>query len=334
MARPRIFVSSTFYDLRQVRGELERFIREMGYEPVLNERGHISYGSNEALETYCYREIEKTSILISIIGNKFGSQSKDNEQYSISNMELRTAIKQGKQVYVFVDNGVLSEYKTYLKNKNKDIIYHHVDDVRIYKFLEEIYTLPFNNQIHGFDSIPNVFSYLKEQWAGLFESYLQNQAQEKIFQLADTIKSTADTLKDLVELLRNEQNGLQTSVGVREQALDAIIIQNHPVFNSLKKYTETSYRVFFTNKSEMNVWLKARRWIIVDEDFWDSNDFMEYINETKSKRALMYISSNLFNEDGNLKMMLPGEWSDEFVKIRKLSDPPPSTNGTNDDIPF
>jgi hypothetical protein len=37
MAKPRIFVSSTFYDLRQIRSDLERFIKEIGYEPVLNE---------------------------------------------------------------------------------------------------------------------------------------------------------------------------------------------------------------------------------------------------------------------------------------------------------
>jgi hypothetical protein len=30
VARPRVFVSSTFYDLRQVRTDLERFIRDLG----------------------------------------------------------------------------------------------------------------------------------------------------------------------------------------------------------------------------------------------------------------------------------------------------------------
>ncbi len=50
MARPRVFVSSTFYDLKFARTEIERFIREMGYEPVLNERGSIPYDSKEALE--------------------------------------------------------------------------------------------------------------------------------------------------------------------------------------------------------------------------------------------------------------------------------------------
>ncbi|SFL12861.1 protein of unknown function [Paenibacillus sp. 1_12] len=39
MARPRVFVSSTFYDLKYVRADLERFIKEFGYDAVLNEKG-------------------------------------------------------------------------------------------------------------------------------------------------------------------------------------------------------------------------------------------------------------------------------------------------------
>ena len=83
MAKPRIFVSSTYFDLRVVRADLERFIREIGFEPVLFERGHIPYGKEEALEEYCYREISTCDVLVSIIGGKYGSQSKD-EKHSIT----------------------------------------------------------------------------------------------------------------------------------------------------------------------------------------------------------------------------------------------------------
>lgn len=34
MAKPRIFISSTFYDLRQVRSDLDQFIEALGYEPI------------------------------------------------------------------------------------------------------------------------------------------------------------------------------------------------------------------------------------------------------------------------------------------------------------
>ncbi len=43
MAKPRIFVSSTYYDLRHVRDNLQEFINGMGYEHVLFELGDIFF---------------------------------------------------------------------------------------------------------------------------------------------------------------------------------------------------------------------------------------------------------------------------------------------------
>ena len=47
MAKPRVFISSTFYDLRQIRIELDKFLESMGYEPVRNEEGDIPYGKED-----------------------------------------------------------------------------------------------------------------------------------------------------------------------------------------------------------------------------------------------------------------------------------------------
>ena len=52
MARPRIFISSTFYDLRQIRSELDKFITNLGYEPVRNEEGDIPYDKDEEIQKY------------------------------------------------------------------------------------------------------------------------------------------------------------------------------------------------------------------------------------------------------------------------------------------
>lgn len=235
MARPRVFVSSTFYDLKYARTELERFIRDMGYEPVLNEKGSIPYGSKETLERYCYNEIDKVHVLISIIGGRFGTQSRESEDRSISNMELETAIKQNKQVYIFIEAGVYSEYQTYRKNKsNPDIVYSHVDDARVYKFIDEVYSLPTNNQIAPSDSTPFVISYLKDQWAGLFEQFLQQQSQSQVIDMMQRMEVTTATLKDVVELLKNTPSTNQAASQGREKAFDAIILQNHPLFSSLK----------------------------------------------------------------------------------------------------
>lgn len=73
MAKLRIFISYTFYNLRQIRVELDKFIENLGYEPVRNEEGDILYGKEEALQNYCYKEISNIDILILIIGSRYGS---------------------------------------------------------------------------------------------------------------------------------------------------------------------------------------------------------------------------------------------------------------------
>lgn len=110
MAKPRVFISSTFYDLRQVRADIDIFLEKIGYESIRNEEGDIPYGRDEALEEYCYQEIKSVDILISIIGGRFGSESK-RDNSSISQIELRTALKEKKQVYIFIDKNVITEYE-------------------------------------------------------------------------------------------------------------------------------------------------------------------------------------------------------------------------------
>lgn len=44
--KPRIFVSSTYYDLKYIRNDLENFIKSFGYESVLFESGDIAFVPN------------------------------------------------------------------------------------------------------------------------------------------------------------------------------------------------------------------------------------------------------------------------------------------------
>ena len=131
MAKPRVFISSTFYDLKQVRADLGSFIRSLGYDVVRNEEGNIPYDANTNLEDACYKEINSIDILVAIIGGRFGTSSDNDKSYSISNTEIKTAIEHNKQVYIFIDRDVDSEYQTYLRNKDREIDYSFADDKRI-----------------------------------------------------------------------------------------------------------------------------------------------------------------------------------------------------------
>lgn len=309
MAKPRIFISSTYYDLKNIRADLERYILERNYEPVLNERGHIAYQTKEKLEEYCYREIVNCNILISIIGGRYGTISQHLGN-SITQKELKTALEQGKQVYIFIEKAVLNEYRTYEKNKHlvDQIVFSSVEDVKVFQFIEEIIALPLNNQYTTFESSQDIIRYLQEQWASLFHSLLQDSAKQKELELLDDLKATAKTLNHLVTFLTEEKK-------TDNKNINQILFVNHPIFNEVKIKAKLGFRIFFYNLKELDQLLKAQGFSEIEGyEHWDDPNKKEWAKED----LLLKIALSVFDENGKLKLFTPEEWQEEWVENRVL----------------
>ncbi len=326
MAKPRIFISSTFYDLRQVRSDLDRFIKELGYEPVLNELGSIPYGKDDKLEEYCYKEISNIDILVSIVGGRFGSESQHNN-LSISQMEFRTALELNKQVYIFIDKNVYAEYQTYLLNKkNKETKYRFADNIKIYEFIEFLETLPNNNNIHSFETSLDIIQYLKDQWSGLFQRFLAEQPRIKEISLLKGIEGTAKTLNQLVSFLTEERKD-------RDSAIQDILLSNHPAMEEMRQLLNVNYRVYFTSKDELTEWLSARSYKINDLDFlFEEDNYFEYIkiDSRQKKKLTLKVKKEIFNEDGKLKVYTKSEWKDDFIELTSQD----TEQKNDDDLPL
>lgn len=190
MAKPRVFVSSTYYDLKHVRSSLDLFIESLGFEPVLSEKGDIAFTPDTPLDESCYREASSADIFVLIIGGRYGTEASGKQKTpnrtffdryeSITKKEYDSALARDIPVYVLVENNVYSEYQTYLRNKDsKDITYAHVDSVNVFRLIEEILSKPRNNPTHTFERFSDIETWLREQWAGLFRELLQRQSQQQ-----------------------------------------------------------------------------------------------------------------------------------------------------------
>lgn len=115
---PYVMVSSTFYDLRQVRVNLAQFIsNELGYIPLLSELP--SFPINPDLNTIenCRARVENNAdIFVLVIGGRYGSIDDETEK-SITNLEFLAARRKGIPVYAFVERGILAVLPIWKKIK-------------------------------------------------------------------------------------------------------------------------------------------------------------------------------------------------------------------------
>jgi hypothetical protein len=248
MARPRIFVSSTYYDLKHLRSSIENFVESLGYEPVLSEKDNIAFLPDAPLDESCYREVKSSDIYVLIIGGRYGAEvsaSKSSlaktksffERYeSITKHEYLSAIERNIPIYVLIDSAVDAEYQTYLKNEASTAInYAHVDSVNVFVLIKEVRQKAQNNPIKLFSRYAELESWLREQWAGLFRELIHRmsttQQIQNIDKKVEELSETSETLKRYLE---------EVVANVSKQKADAteIIAQENKRLREAKQEAE------------------------------------------------------------------------------------------------
>jgi hypothetical protein len=213
MAKPRIFISSTYYDLKHIRSSIEGFIESLGYDVILSEKGSIAYNPDIPLDESCYREAKGSDIFVLIIGGRYGSpqsteksgKKKFYDRYeSVTKMEFESALENEIPVYILIDKSVKAEYETFKNNRDNDTVkYAHVDSINIFHLIERILNLRKNNPVKEFENHNDIESWLKNQWAGLFQELIKKRKdQAEISELSSQVSELASlnqTLKSYLE---------------------------------------------------------------------------------------------------------------------------------------
>lgn len=213
MATPRVFVSSTYYDLKYIRENLKYFIRTIGYEPTLSEEGDVFYNPKKHTHDACISEVPSCQIFVLIIGGRFGGKFKDTDK-SITNNEYLEAVKQKIPVFALVETSVFAEHQIYNENlkvggktKADSISYPSTSNPKVFEFIDEVRQNAINNAIVPFKDFSDIESYLKKQWAGMMFTFLASESEEN--RVADTL-SALTLMSQKIELLSKQ---ILSSVG-------------------------------------------------------------------------------------------------------------------------
>lgn len=168
---PTVMVSSTFYDLRQIRADLARFITDdLGYIPLLSE--FPSFPVDPDLDTIdnCITRVERNAdILVLVIGGRYGSVDANTDK-SITNLEFLAAKRKGIPIYAFVEKGILANLPVWKDNPRGDFS-AVVDTPRLFDFVESVRTQD-RVWTFSFETAQEITTVLRLQLAHLFRESL------------------------------------------------------------------------------------------------------------------------------------------------------------------
>lgn len=182
MDKLKVFVSSTCFDLKQIRRDLEAFIENMGYQPVLSDSADISIPPGLSPIEACKWLVKISDIFVLVIGGRYGTT--DDEGKSITNIEFDTASEKEMPVYVFVDNEIWTKRDTFqhlkdmvgvgdlAEDKLKKALGDKIEDYRVFDFLDHVSTFKKGVWIYQFNECSDIINSLKNNFSLLFKELL------------------------------------------------------------------------------------------------------------------------------------------------------------------
>lgn len=237
MPSPKVFVSSTCYDLGMAREQLRSFLLRIGYEPILSEYSDILYDPRAHTHTSCIQEVPNADIVVVLIGSRFGGKAipealstvdlenlvnssfdvtvlNDPEKLSITQLEVLKAIDSAVPVFAFVDEKVMHDHYVYQKNKDlvDKIKFPSIDKPETAKYIFEFISFLSHrnkgNSVISFGKIEDIENHLKKQWGSLFQRLLREQRDQqvesrKLFTIAEQIE---DLKTAMISTIGNAQN--------------------------------------------------------------------------------------------------------------------------------
>ncbi|MCD4779268.1 MAG: DUF4062 domain-containing protein [Candidatus Omnitrophica bacterium] len=252
MPAPRVFISSTYYNLRHVREIIRDFIISLGYEPVLSEYSEVLYRPGDSVQNSCLEEIKHCDMFVLIIGQRYGSLF-PKDTLSITHREYLEASSNNIPIFAFVDRDVYADFKIWQKNQHIDSIkYIAVHENEIFKFIDDIMSKAVDNALIPYGSISDLLNHLRKQWAAMFKLYAFVQEREKAETDRKDVEISANSL-DAQKRLPIFLHQLEI-IGVQSPNVSDIL--NHPTFVSLideKSQSihelETDLHIQFTNRT-------------------------------------------------------------------------------------
>lgn len=300
-----IFISSTDYNLKDLRAELARFLTELGYRPILSSAEGFP-DSSPKLEPWesCLPVLDKCFVMVLIIDGQYGTALKwsnykeyfEEEKYSPTHGEYMFAHKTRKRMLVFIRKSLMPHYQSYrttldnFNNNKEEAKKALIPTLPPYVTFE---TLDFINKVKTTKPIP---------WINEFDDItcVKKEIQKKMLnELAELfliknkhVETVIDSFNKVMDSLSlEEQKNALLKINSTKEIIDAVV-----TLESIKSEIES-------NKAELE---KKKTSTAKEKEKYEkkiselSNKIIELEHNT-----LRSSSSQFFIKDGQIKIGNP-----------------------------
>lgn len=237
MPSPKVFVSSTCYDLAMAREQIRSFLVRLGYDPIMSEYSDVLFDPRTHTHTSCLQEVPNADMVVLLIGTRFGGKIipealsnvdldnllksslditvlEDMEKLSVTQLETLKAINASIPVFAFVDEKVMHDHLVYQKNKELigQIKFPSIEKPEtakyIFEFINFLQHRNTGNSVISFGKLEDIENHLRKQWASLFQRLLREQREKsyeerKMFTISEQIEELKTAM---ISTIGNAQN--------------------------------------------------------------------------------------------------------------------------------
>lgn len=169
--KPRVFISSTCYDLSEVRVHIHGYLLERGMEPLRSDAKGFVLPPRVGLVEGLLRLVGSAHFFILVIGGEHGWNPGKSAK-SITNKEYDKARKDGIPIFPFVHKNVWTLWETHRTSKGlQGSLKPHVNDVRVFDFISKVAKADKDNFISKFESAKDITDTLTAHFAQCLALY-------------------------------------------------------------------------------------------------------------------------------------------------------------------
>jgi hypothetical protein len=154
MIMDKVFLSSTCYDLKDLRASIEKYFENKRIVTILSDRTTFPIDPNKHRHDMCIAAINDCDLFLLVIDKRYGAPYYRDQNISITWAEYKEAKRLHKQIIVFARKDILFEREVYKKN-GKSALYKpfSVDNVKTFTFIDDIQGDPNGFWVQPFDSV-------------------------------------------------------------------------------------------------------------------------------------------------------------------------------------